>query len=121
MSCTSKTKPYGQLDPYIKIGDSFDVPVQLVDSETGDGVPITIDMVITSSIVNISGNVIGTPTITPYSDQVTDAGFILLSVPTSVTSTWSVGKAKFDIKIVIGDSVRHSSDFPFEIKQGITL
>lgn len=93
MNCTSIPKPYGAVNPYINIGDSFDVPIQFVDSVTGEGVEITPNMVVTSSIVNTAGDVIATPVVTPYPDQVNNVGFILLSVPTSVTETWEVGKA----------------------------
>lgn len=113
MSCASN-------NPYIKIGDSFDVPIQLIDSTTGEAVEITSGMVITSKIVNLSGVVIATPTITPYPNQVTDKGFLLLSVDLSVTESWAVGKAKMDIKFELDGSVRHSQDFPFYIIEAIT-
>ena len=107
-------------NPYIKIGDSFGVPVQLVNSTTGEAVEITVDMLITSKIVNLSRTVIATPTITPYPNQVADKGFLLMSVDSSVTSTWSVGKAKMDIKFELNGSVRHSQDFSFYIIEAIT-
>ena len=81
MTCTSNTKDY------IKIGDSFDVPVQMVDSTTGLGVEITPSMSFSCSIISLLGEVIATPTVTPYPDQVNDRGYMLISVPTSVTST----------------------------------
>ena len=56
MTCTSNTKAY------IKIGDSFDVPVQMVDSTTGLGVEITPSMSFSCSIINLLGEVIATPT-----------------------------------------------------------
>lgn len=113
MSCASN-------NPYIKIGDSFDVPIQLVDSTTGEAVEITPSMTITTKIVNLSGEVIATPTITPYPNQVVDKGFLLMSVDSSVTSTWSVGKAKMDIKFELSGSTRHSQDFSFYIIEAIT-
>ena len=60
MSCTTNNKPY------FKIGDSFDVPVQMVDSTTSLGVEITPSMSFSCSIVNLLGEVIATPTVTPY-------------------------------------------------------
>ena len=114
MTCTSNTKAY------IKIGDSFDVPVQMVDSTTGLGVEITPSMSFSCSIVNLLGDVIATPTVTPYPDQVNDIGYMLLSVPTRVTSTWQAGKVKTDIKMTIGDAVRHSQEFSFYVVEAIT-
>ena len=113
MTCTSN-------NPYIKIGDSFDVPLQLIDSTTGEAVEIISGMTITSKIVNLLGTVIATPTITPYPNQVADKGFLLLTVDSSVTSTWNVGKAKMDIKFELDGSVRHSQDFSFYIIEAIT-
>lgn len=111
---------YSTNNPYIKIGDSFDVPIQLIDSTTGEAVEITPSMSFSCSIVNLLGAVIATPTITPYLNQVADKGFILMSVESSVTSTWSVGKAKMDIKFELNGSIRHSQDFSFYIIGAIT-
>lgn len=114
MSCTTNNKPY------FKIGDSFDVPIQMIDSTTGLGVEITPSMSFSCSIINLLGEVIATPTVTPYPDQVKDRGYMLLSVPTSVTSTWKVGKVKTDIKMTVGGSVRHSQEFSFYVVEAIT-
>lgn len=113
-SCGAETKPY------IKIGDSFDVPVQLIDTTTGEAVEITSSMTLTSKIIDLLGNTIATPTITPYPNQVQDKGFLLLTVSSSVTALWTVGKAKMDIKFELDDSVRHSQDFSFYIIEAIT-
>ena len=114
MTCTSNKKAY------IKIGDSFDVPVQMVDSTTGEGVEITPSMSFSCAIVNLLGEVIATPTVTTYPDQVADTGYMLLSVPTSVTSTWQAGKVNTDIKMTVGGSVRHSQEFSFYVVGAIT-
>ena len=114
MTCTSNTKAY------VKIGDSLDVPIQMVDSTTGLGVEITPSMSFSCSIINLLGEVIATPTVTPYPDQINDKGYMLLSVPTSVTSTWQVGKVKTDIKMAVGGSVRHSQEFSFYVVGAIT-
>ena len=114
MTCTSNTKAY------IKIGDSLDVPIQMVDSTTGLGVEITPSMSFSCSVVNLLGEVVATLTVTPYPDQVTDTGYMLLSVPTSVTSTWQEGKVKTDIKMTVGGSVRHSQEFSFYVVGAIT-
>ena len=114
MSCTTNNKPY------VKIGDSLDVPIQMVDSTNGLGVEITPSMSFSCSIVNLLGEVIATPTLTLYPNQVADKGFILMSVESSVTSTWNVGKAKMDIKFELNGSTRHSQDFSFYIIEAIT-
>ena len=114
MTCTSNTKAY------VKIGDSLDVPIQMVDSTTGLGIEITPSMSFSCSIINLLGEVIATPTVTPYPDQINDKGYMLLSVSTSVTSTWQVGKVKTDIKMAVGGSVRHSQEFSFYVVGAIT-
>ena len=114
MSCTTNNRPY------FKIGDSFDVPIQMIDSTTGEGVEITTGMVFTCTAVNLLNEVIANPTVTPYPDQINDTGYMLLSVPTSVTSTWKIGKVKTDIKMTIGNSVRHSQEFSFYVVESIT-
>ena len=48
---TSNTKAY------ISIGDSLDVPIQMIDSTTGEGVEITPSMSFSCSIVNLLGGV----------------------------------------------------------------
>jgi len=85
MSNTSDTKPY------IKISDSFDVPIQMIDTSTGEAVEITSGMMFSSKIVNLQGEVIATTSVVPYLDQIADKGYILLSVPTSVTAASIIG------------------------------
>jgi hypothetical protein len=113
-SCTTNTKPY------IKTGDSFDVPIQLINTVTGEAVEITPSMDFTTKIVDLLGNIIATPTITPYPNQVQDKGYLLITVDSSITQGWSVGKAKFDIKFELDGSVRHSQDFSFYVVESIT-
>lgn len=66
MSNTSDTKPY------IKISDSFDVPIQMIDTSTGEAVEITSGMMFSSKITNLQGEVIATPSVVPYLDQIAD-------------------------------------------------
>lgn len=113
-SCTDKVKPY------FKIGDSFSVPIELVNPETNTNVEITPNMSFECSIVDVSGQEIASPSITPYPDQVANKGWLLMEVPTSVTETWKVGKARFDIKVIIDSAVRHTQDFTFEVRESIT-
>lgn len=66
MSNVSDTKPY------IKISDSFDVPIQMIDTSTGEAVEITSGMMFSSKITNLQGEVIATPSVVPYLDQIVD-------------------------------------------------
>ena len=104
----------------IKIGDSFALPIQFYDTDTKLGMAITNDMLISAQIINSQNQVIATPVITIYPDQVADAGFILLEVPVSITSTWKAGSAQLDIKLAIGENVRHSQNIQFQIMRSIT-
>ncbi|WP_336949088.1 hypothetical protein [Acinetobacter junii] len=104
----------------IKIGSSFAVPIQFYDTETKLGMAITDDMVITAQIVNAHNEVIAIPNITTYPDQVNDAGFILFEVPALITKSWKAGSAQFDIKLTIGENVRHSNTIQFQIIKSIT-
>ncbi len=104
----------------IKIGDSFALPIEFYDVDTKLGMKITDDMNITAQIVNSSNQVIATPVVTVYPDQQADAGFILLEVPTSITQTWKAGSAQLDIKLAIGENVRHSQNIQFQIMRSIT-
>lgn len=113
-SCTDRVKAY------FKIGDSFSVPIELQDPETGLNIEITPNISFECTIVDTSGSVIATPTITPYQNQVADKGWLLMEVPTSVTELWEIGKAKFDIKVSIDGSVRHTKNFTFDIEESIT-
>lgn len=104
----------------IKIGDSFALPIQFYDVDTKLGMAITDDMLISAQIINSQNQVIAIPIITVYPDQVADAGFILLEVPVSVTQTWKAGSAQLDIKLTIGENVRHSQNIQFQIGRSIT-
>ena len=54
----------------IKIGDSFALPIQFYDTDTKLGMAITNDMLISAQIINSQNQVIATPVITIYPDQV---------------------------------------------------
>ena len=105
---------------YIKGGDSFSVPIQFIDTETNLGLKITPEMVITSAIKNLRGEVIATVLVEPYADQDINAGFILLSVEPTVTQTWCVGNAFCDVKVALNGQVKHSETITFMIKESIT-
>jgi hypothetical protein len=104
----------------IKIGDSFALPIQFYDTDTKLGMAITNDMLISAQIINSQNQVIATPVITIYPDQVADAGFILLEVPASITQAWKAGSAQLDIKLSINDNVRHSQNIQFQVVRSIT-
>jgi hypothetical protein len=106
--------------PLFKIGDSFNIPMRFFDQTNNVGIPITPDITIDCKIVNSVGTVISSPIISPYTDQVADSGFFLLSVPSSQTSLWKIGIATLDLKITISDEVRHSHNFSFRVIKGIT-
>lgn len=103
---------------YHIIGDTFSQPIQFTDKTTGEGIEITNAMVITASIATSFGEPIADCVVTPYPNQVTDKGFVLLEVLD--TTLWKVGTAEFDVKLVIGDKIKHSMKTPFKIIKGIT-
>lgn len=103
---------------YFKIGDTFSVPAQFYDTETKLGVPISPSMVLAARVTNKMGTLIADCVVTPYADQVADAGWFLISV--ADTTTWPVGEAMFDIKITNNSSIKHSMNECFRIIKGIT-
>lgn len=103
----------------IKIGDSFALPVQFYDTATGEGLNITDNMLITAEIINSTAQTIATPTILKL-DQGTNTGMIVLEVSTAITQLWKAGSAVLDIKLQMGDAVRHSQNIPFSIERSIT-
>lgn len=106
--------------PTFKIGDSFNVPIRFYDDTNKQGIPLTSEIIIDCKISDSIGNVFSTPEIVKYQDQVVDAGFFLLKVPSSETINWKSGIAILDLKIKIADEVRHSENFSFKILKGIT-
>lgn len=108
------------MKPIIKIGDSFSVPVQFHDTDTGQGMALTADMIISCQIVNAIGQVIATPSITKL-DQTTNIGMLLLEVSPTVTHSWKAGSAHLDIKLEVAGNIRHSQNFQFQIERSITL
>lgn len=103
----------------IKTGDSFALPIQFYDTNTKFGLRITDDMLITANIVNSTSQPIATPTIIKL-DQGIQAGMIVLEVPATITKLWKVGTAQLDIKLQIGDAIRHSQNIQFVIERSIT-
>ena len=113
-SCSSKDKPY------FNTGDSFNLPIELFDIETQQPVAILPDMGFYCNIADVSGSSIASPTVLPHPDQVNFKGYLTIAVPSEVTATWKVGKAKFDIKVTVQGVVRHTKKFYFDIEESIT-
>jgi hypothetical protein len=103
---------------YFKIGDSFSVPMQLFDTETNQGIEITLAMTITCRLVNSVGTLVSDCVITPYPDQVTDKGWFTISVLD--TTQWTVGVVTGDVKVEIDGSIKHSDNFCFNVVKSIT-
>lgn len=102
------------MTPQFKVGDTFTVPVQFIDSATQEAIEITSDMTFTCAILDSHGNKITTPKI----DVLQEKGYLLISDMN--TSSWAIGYATLDIKLMQGNAIRHSQDFRFEIKRSIT-
>lgn len=104
--------------PYFKIGDTFDLPIQLCDASTGEGIEITSGMLFTSSVNDQYNRKLADLEVSPYPDQVQSAGYVLLSCPD--TSDWPAGLGQMDIKLVQGGAIRHSQTIEFTIVRSIT-
>lgn len=105
--------------PYFKIGDTLNIPVQWIDEDTDQGVIINPDYVIACTILTSYG-VKFFPDVTINPDQVFHAGEFTIHLPASVTETMMPCTATLDIKVSIGDEVKHSEDFSFIVKRSIT-
>lgn len=108
------------MNPVFKIGDTFALPVQFINTETNDGLELTQDMEISAKIINSMNQIIATPAITVYPDQSENKGFILLEVDPLITNLWKAGSAMFDIKLMMNGQIKHSQDFKFQIQRSIT-
>ena len=91
--------------PIFKVGDTFTVPIQFINSDTKEPIVITSDMQFSCAILDARGNTVTTPTVEPLPED----GYLLISELD--TSQWATGIATLDIKLVQGDGVRHSQDF----------
>lgn len=99
-----------------KIGDTFSVPIRFEN----DGVPIEItsDMTFSADIVNTKCEVVDSAIITPYNDQVTFKGYLLIEVYD--TSNWKQGLLTLDIKYENQGVIKHSQDLQFRTIRSIT-
>ena len=103
-----------------KQGDTFSLPIQFYDTEQNVGITLTPDMQISSTMINAAGKVIAEPNVAMYPDQIADAGMIVLHVAAALTEQWPVGMATMDIRLQIGDVVKHSHNFQFKIERSIS-
>lgn len=105
--------------PFFKAGDTFDLPVQLFDTDSEQGIALTDDMQFSAQVNDKFGRLISVLDVTPYVDQNTHAGFMLLSF-VGDTGHWPIGLAQTDIKLVQYGSIRHSQTIDFDIVRSIT-
>ncbi len=103
----------------LKIGDSFNLPIQFYDAITGDGFVIPSDASVEAKIINSSKQTLAVPSIIKQ-DQFSNAGFIFLEVSPHETQNWKVGSALLDIKLTINGQVRHSQTIQFLIEASIS-
>lgn len=101
----------------IKIGDTFALPVQFKDSDTGEPYPIPQNMTFMCQIRDMFDQVIAYPEV-KYTDV--SIGLLTLYVHYNETSNWKAGKAKLDLRMQVGDSRKHSQDFLFNIVHSVT-
>ena len=99
-----------------KIGDTFEVPVQFLNNDKP--ITITSDMTFSATIVDIKGSIVAMCDVTPYDDQISFKGFILISV--ADTSDWGQGLLTLDIKYEHDGKVKHSKDLQFKVVRSIT-
>lgn len=101
----------------IKAGDTFALPIQFKDADTGEIYPIPQNMTFMCQIRDMFDNIIAYPEV-KYTDIAN--GLITIYVHYSATADWKAGKAKLDIRAQVGDTRRHSADFVFTIERSIT-
>ena len=105
--------------PYFKIGDTFDLPIQLCDATTGEGIPLSDQMQLTAQVRDCFGHLLCDLQVSPYPDQVNSSGYVLLS-SLQGTSEWPTGIGQMDVKLVQYGAVRHSQTIEFNIVRSIT-
>ena len=102
-----------QFKPTIKRGAAFGIAIQLINQENGQGVPITSSYEFFARLNNLSGVLIQDLVITPYPNQVDDAGWILLSAAS--TTHWPLGGAMWDLLIYDEGIAIYSDSQGFDI------
>lgn len=106
---------FDELDIF-NAGDSFDMPIQLYDTETGTAFEIPENATFAAQLNDQYGNMIATLSAIRVPDQL---GYINVSFSES-TVNWPAGIARTDIKMRIG-AVTHTSDpITFKIRRSQT-
>lgn len=105
--------------PYFKIGDTFDLPIQLCEAGTGQGLPVSDDMQLSAHIRDCFGHLLCELQVSPYPDQINSPGFVLLSCMQPTTG-WPAGLGQMDVKLVQLGTIRHSQTIEFNIVRSIT-
>ena len=100
-----------------KRGDTFSVPIRFEVNNVP--IEITNDMEFSCDIMNVKCLIIDSAVVTPYVDQVTNKGFLLLTV--ADTSLWEIGFHKLDIKYVLNGITKHSQDLEFNVVRAVTV
>lgn len=107
---------------YIKAGDEFELPYEFYDEDADTPIEVTDNMEITSSIamsINGVNKIIATCQV-EVMDQVSNKGFIVCKVPSSVTKSWPAGIAVMDVKVTIDGKPKTSETLSFEVDRSIT-
>ena len=105
--------------PYIKIGDTLNIPVDWIDSETGEGILIDSNVSIECVFLTSYG-VEFLPDIIIDPDQLNRRGKFQIRLLSSITETILPCIITTDLKVIVNDQVRHSADFSFEVRRSIT-
>ena len=115
--------------PIFKAGDSFDLPVWLHDADpslnvaindVSRGVNVGSGFTFECQVKNMNDqSLVATLSCTPYSNQVAQKGWVLISSQGS-TAAWKRGLAQMDIKVTLGAITKHSASFEFYIIDGVT-
>lgn len=93
----------------IKIGDTLSATLKMTDEATNKPIIIDNNVTFVSNVTDSYNTVIGEVIIEKL-NQVEFPGWVSLTVPSSVTHTWSPGNASLDVKMIINNDVVVSTD-----------
>lgn len=105
--------------PYIKVGDTVNIPIYWVDADTGEGIEIDSTITVECTLLTSYG-VEFLPDVIIASDQIADKGKFTIHLPDSLTLTMKPCIITTDFKISVNGQVKHSDDFTFEVRRSIT-
>lgn len=100
-------------------GDSFDMPIQLYDTESGTAFEIPDNATFAAQLNNQYGNPIATLSAVRVPDQENFKGYINVTFSGS-TGDWPAGIARTDIKMRIGAAIHTSDPITFKIRRSQT-